>query len=226
MRNVALIMAGGSGVRINNNTPKQYIELNGKPIIRISIEKFLNHPKIDAVKVVIAKGHEELYKNASEGLNLLPFVYGGNIRQNSVFNGLKSFKPDSPKNILIHDAARPFVSNETISNVIEKLSNYKAVDVASNIKDTIKYKNKDKLSLIDRNNTYATQTPQGFDFKTIMALHEKYQGHEATDDIALAINNDVEIAIVQGEENNFKITTDFDLMISKFIFRESICSHQ
>lgn len=221
MQNIVLIVAGGHGTRIKRDIPKQYLKLGGKNILRLTIEQFLNHPKIDAIKVVIAKEHEGLYKEATKGLDLLPFSYGGTLRPNSVLNGLKDLKTFNPKNVLIHDAARPFVSEEIISNVIDQLQKFKAVDVGINIKDTIKYQNDKDISIIDRSKLYATQTPQGFDFKTILDLHEKYQNIESTDDISLAINERVSIAIVQGDEMNFKITTEQDLKFGDFIQKEA-----
>lgn len=222
MQNIALIVAGGNGTRVGSNVPKQYLKLNGKYILRLSIERFLAHPKINSVKVVIAQDHDNLYREATEGLKLLPFSYGGILRNNSVLNGLKDLKQNNPKNVLIHDAARPFVSDQIISEVIEKLTKYKAVDVGAMIKDTIKSLNENKISLIDRNKLYATQTPQGFDFNTILALHEKYKDLSPTDDISLAIKDSIDIGLANGSENNFKITTEHDLRLGEFLFKEAI----
>lgn len=114
MKNIALIVAGGSGLRIGGSKAKQYLSINGKSILRVAVEQFLKNPAVDAVKVVIAKGHEHEYTEATKGLNLLPFCYGGETRQESVLNGLLDLKAINPKNVLIHDAARPFVTQEII----------------------------------------------------------------------------------------------------------------
>ncbi len=210
MKNVALIVAGGKGVRVNAPRAKQYLSVNGANILRQSIEKFLNHPEIHAVKVVIAKGHEQDYQDAISGLEVLPFCYGGETRQESVYNGLNDLKSLNLKNVLIHDAARPFVSTQIISDVIKMLETHKAVDVGVEPKDTIKTAGA-TVATLDRSKLYCTQTPQGFDFATIIELHNKNVGKQLTDDITLAIEAGHKIGLVQGDYANIKITTPEDL---------------
>ncbi len=210
MKNIALIVAGGNGTRLGNSIPKQYLKINGESILRKTIEKFLNCPSIDAVKVVIAKDHEELYQAATTGLKLLPFSIGGNTRQESVFNGLKDLSELSPSHVLIHDAARPFVTNDIIYNVINMLEIYKAVDVGIAPKDTIKLQGED-ISTLDRSKLYQTQTPQGFHYETIYALHKHNQGLNATDDITLALDAGIKVGVANGDYKNIKITTSEDL---------------
>ena len=210
MKNIALIVAGGSGLRIGGSKAKQYLSINGKNILRVAIEQFLKNPAVDAVKVVIAKGHENEYAEATKGLSLLPFCYGGKTRQESVLNGLMDLKELNPKTVLIHDAARPFVTQEIIYNVVNMLEIFKAVDVGITPKDTIK-QNDAEISLLDRSKLYCTQTPQGFDFQTILSLHSKYKSEEATDDISLAIKDNIEVGIALGDYKNIKITTPEDL---------------
>lgn len=217
MKNVALIVAGGIGSRMGLDTPKQYIPISGKPIIIHTIEQFLKNPDIDGVKVVIAKGHEEYYYSVIGEMKLLPFSYGGETRQDSVRNGLQDLAKYNPTNVLIHDAARPFLSQDIITECISALKKNKAVDVGITPKDTIKTLSNE---VIDRNQLYQTQTPQCFDYKTISSLHEKYIGKNLTDDIALALKDKIEIAFVEGHESNIKITTVDDLKYGEFLMNQ------
>src|ERR1041384_1097700 len=104
---VALIVAAGRGSRFGGSAPKQYVELAGKPVLRHSLETFLNHPRIDAVRVVIHPDDRALYDDVAKGLSPLDPVTGGATRQESVRRGLQSLREISPGSVLIHDAARP-----------------------------------------------------------------------------------------------------------------------
>ena len=210
MKNIALIVAGGTGARMSGIMPKQYIELNGKAILRQTIERFLQHPGIHAVKVVIHPDHQELYKQATKGLTLLPVSFGGAQRNNSVLNGLRDLQALNPDTVLIHDSVRPFVSDSIISEVLSSLKQFKAVDVGVKPKDTVKEINAG-IKVLNREMLYNTQTPQGFDFQTILSLHEKFKDKSVTDDISLALEQCIEVKVVEGSYANIKITTDDDL---------------
>ena len=111
---VALIVSAGRGTRISGKIPKQYLPLGGETILSKTNRLFINHPGIDAVRVVIHPDDQDLYKTAISGLDLLSPVYGGIERQDSVRYGLESFEELGPKNVLIHDSVRPFVSGSLI----------------------------------------------------------------------------------------------------------------
>ena len=131
-------MAGGSGSRYGSDIPKQYLSINNQSILRFIVNKFLNHQSIDAVMVGISDGHLELYKNAVEDLDLLPHALSGARRQDTVRNLLEAVAEYSPENVLIHDAARIFIDNETIENLIQSLENYKGAIAATRVNDTMK----------------------------------------------------------------------------------------
>jgi 2-C-methyl-D-erythritol 4-phosphate cytidylyltransferase/2-C-methyl-D-erythritol 2,4-cyclodiphosphate synthase len=219
MKNLVLIVAGGNSARFGGDIPKQYSKINGKTVLRWSIDAFLQNDLIDDVLVVINKNHMSLYEDSTRDINILPPVIGGNTRQESVFLGLQRLEELNPQNILIHDAARPMVSTNLIADVIKKLDDYDAVDVALSISDTIKYQNDGILEVLNRDKAYMTQTPQGFRFATIMQLHKIAQG-EYTDDISLCIHGNVDVGKVVGEQANIKITTQDDLKYFKFMIKE------
>ncbi len=218
MHTIALILAGGHGTRLQGSLPKQYLPIqsdaiqcyDATSILRRSIDAFLQHPKIDAVCVVIGPNDTELYVQATKGLSLLPAVIGGSSRQQSTYNGLQALKDFAPHNVLIHDAARPFVTSTIIDNVIAGLEQYEAIDLAVPVTDTIKSHANGHITLLQRDQLYATQTPQGFRYKIILDLHQCYRDQACTDDIALCIMGGIPINIVTGEAENVKITTQQD----------------
>ncbi len=221
MGNVVLIVASGLGTRLNTAIPKQYLLLGGSSILKLTILKFLNHHKIDKIKVVIHEKHKELYDEAIKGIDdkLLPPSWGGEVRQDSVRNGLNDLIECGPEKVLIHDAARPFVSEEIISNVLKQLELYEAVDTGISVKDTLKSKN--PTAIYNRDNFYLTHTPQGFNFKTILELHNKYKGKPFTDDIGLCIEEGINIGFVESNSQNIKITTKDCLTYARFIMQEN-----
>jgi 2-C-methyl-D-erythritol 4-phosphate cytidylyltransferase / 2-C-methyl-D-erythritol 2,4-cyclodiphosphate synthase len=211
----ALIVAGGKGQRIGGELPKQYHKIGGKTILEKSIKAFYNNKLVDKVCVVIAKDHEALFKNFADKYKNLIFCYGGNTRQDSVRLGLKKLAEFSPEKILIHDAARPFVSESIIYNVINELKNSDAVLPAVKVKDTIKVATGMAVKeTLPRENLFSAQTPQGFKFDIIHNLHKKYSGMEFTDDVALAEKDGIKVKIVEGEYSNYKITTEDDLKMA------------
>lgn len=214
MGTYALIVAAGSGLRLGSEMPKQYLSIAGRSILEITASKFLECPAIDGVMVVIAKEHQLLYDEAIKGLGLLPCAYGGASRQISVKNGLEALSKYNPSKVLVHDAARPMVEGSLIERVVEALDAFEAVDVKVSVPDTIKDESNLKHA-IDRSNMYLTQTPQGFRFPQILALHKEFEGRDLTDDVRLAIEGGISLCAVEGARTNFKITTEEDLRMAE-----------
>jgi 2-C-methyl-D-erythritol 4-phosphate cytidylyltransferase/2-C-methyl-D-erythritol 2,4-cyclodiphosphate synthase len=183
-----LISAAGRGTRINTpDLPKQYLSLCGVSVLRHTINAFINHPKVDHILVVIHPDDIELYKEAVIGLDLLPPVFGGARRQDSVRLGLDALKEFSPTKVLIHDAARPFISKQIISTVINQLDIAAAAIPAIPLDDTIKKCADGKtLWTVDRTDLWRVQTPQGFLFSEIIDQHHLYQDKNFTDDASVS----------------------------------------
>ena len=217
MKNIAIIVAAGNSTRFNCAIPKQYLIMNGRSVLNWTMRAFLASDFIDNVLVVINKDHKDLYYNSTEEFGILDPIIGGKTRNESVLLGLKALEQINPKNVLIHDAARPLISTKLIDEVISQLQNYSAVDVGIGITDTIKHNfAKNKIKTIDRNKLYATQTPQGFQYKTILDLH-KQSNANYTDDISLCIENGIRICKIEGDKNNIKITNSSDIEFCKYI---------
>lgn len=216
-----IIVAGGSGARFESDTPKQYHLLNGEMVLRHTVKKFANHPSIAHISVVIGEGHDTLYMKAVEDLpKCLPPVYGGATRQQSVYNALQSLVLKSDDFVLIHDAARPCVSPECITNIINALDKTSAASLAIPVTDTLRKTDKKIFEdIIPRDNLCAMQTPQAFHFRVIKSAHENFKGDNMTDDTALVSAMGIDVTLVNGSRRNIKITTPEDMMIaSSFLY--------
>ena len=212
MTAIALIVAAGKGTRTGLNTPKQYIEIAGKTILYRTVDAFLAHPGIDHICVVIGEDDMAQYEAAVAGLDLLPPVFGGATRQESVRSGLESLTEFSPDFVLIHDAARPFISEEVISRCLAKLQQAAAVLPALAITDSLKSIEGERITgALNRDKIVAAQTPQAFAFAPILAAHRTFAGENLTDDTALAERAGIEVVMAQGDPANFKITTPADI---------------
>ncbi|HVJ33496.1 MAG TPA: bifunctional 2-C-methyl-D-erythritol 4-phosphate cytidylyltransferase/2-C-methyl-D-erythritol 2,4-cyclodiphosphate synthase [Terriglobia bacterium] len=211
---IALIVAAGSGLRIGGEVPKQFLHLAGKPLLRYCLETFLAHPRISGVCVVINPSYRPFYDAAAAGLPLMPAVNGGATRQESVRLGLESLTSQQPDLVLIHDAARPFLDAATIDRTLDALDQHQAALVAVPVVDTLK-RAADGFSgqTVDRKDLWRAQTPQGFRFISILAAHRAVadSGKEMTDDAAVAEAAGQRVMLVEGHEDNFKVTTPADL---------------
>lgn len=193
--------------------PKQYQLLNALPIIRHSAELFASHPAIAGVQMVIHPDHQSQYEQAISGLSLLPPCLGGPTRQASVLAGLEVLPASPGDRVLIHDAARPFLSAALIDRLIAALERERAVIPALPLTDTIKRAEAGRVSeTLDRTTLFAAQTPQAFDYKAILNAHRACKGASSyPDDAAVAEAAGIPIAIIPGDPHNRKITFPEDL---------------
>ncbi len=205
----ALIVAGGRGVRAGDGVPKQYRALGGKAVLRHSIETFLAHPGIAGVQVVIHPDDRALYAAAVTGLGLPPAVDGGATRQASVLNGLEAIS--GATHVLIHDAARPFVTSAMIDRVIAALVTNDGATPALPVVDSLRTGDATVDGEIARDRLHRVQTPQGFALAPILAAH-RAAASTATDDVAVAIAAGITVALVAGDESAFKLTTPDDFV--------------
>lgn len=213
---VALIVAAGHGVRAGEGLPKQYRPLGGTPILRRTIQAFLNHPMVDAVQVVIGAEHGELYESATKGLPLPSPITGGETRQESVLRGLESLTDLKPSLVLIHDAARPLVSADIIGATIAALETHDAALPVLAASDTLKRLHEGVVEeTVPRENLGAAQTPQGFRFDKILAAHRAARDTSVTDDAAIAERAGLAVAAVPGSRFNIKLTTPEDFVIAE-----------
>lgn len=220
-RNIAVVLAGGSGKRMGTNVPKQYLEIRGRMVIEYAIDAFDKNDKIDEVAVVVSADNvETMQEIASQNnwLKLTNILVGGKERYDSSLSAINAYK-DVDCNIIFHDAARPLVTQKIINDVVEKLKTCKAVGVAQPSVDTILFIEDGCIkSVPDRSTLRRAQTPQGFDIQVIKNAYEiglQDPDFKATDDcgIVLRYRPDIPVHIVDGDEACMKITYKSDCKI-------------
>ena len=220
MRTAAIVLAAGRGVRAGGTIPKQYCEIGNRPIILRALEAFIAHPGIDAVQPVISEADRDLYQRAAGGLGaagLLEPVPGGVHRQASALAGLRALACQHPEHVLIHDSARPFVDQDTISRVLDALSRHDGVIPAIGISDGVWSVDPGRTCRhpMDREALCRAQTPQGFRFPAILAAHEACVGESCFDDASVATKAGITVACVAGNPSNLKLTTPEDLVSAR-----------
>ena len=220
IENALVILAGGVGSRFGKQLPKQFIQHNGENLIHFFLKR-INTNHFDIILIVHKNSYFKYIKKVIDDFPSVRFLFAnaGKNRQVSSFNGLKKLSPYSPKKVLIHDAARPFCSNDLLVKLLKKLNNnYSAIPYISNHDKKISLKEEitDNIKFI--------QTPQRFQFNIIHDAHKKTLLNNAKDDSALIIKK--YIKFIKGEKLNIKITYPEDLnyfkLFSKPIFKTGI----
>ncbi len=205
MKNALVILAGGKGKRFGQKTPKQFYKIGNKTILDIFLSN-LNTINFKVIIISIDKKYRKSLINNSE-INKIIFSEPGKTRQQSSFNALKKLYKYKIKNVLIHDAARPFCSNKLIKNILDKL------DKKNNCIPYIEYNdrqinksNKKDLDIIN------IQTPQGFKYDLIFKAHKKFNNEKFNDDASLIQKMNLKMYLLKGEKTNIKITYPEDLV--------------
>ncbi|KFB09987.1 bifunctional 2-C-methyl-D-erythritol 4-phosphate cytidylyltransferase/2-C-methyl-D-erythritol 2,4-cyclodiphosphate synthase [Nitratireductor basaltis] len=214
-----VLVAAGRGERAGGLTtgPKQYRTIAGKPVIRHTLEHFLQHPAIGPVVVAIHEDDAALFADAVKGLEeRVSSVTGGSTRQASTLRALEALSTWNPEKVLIHDAVRPFVDAKLLDRVIEAIDEDHGVLPALAVSDTLKRGTEDKLvgETVSRENLFAAQTPQGFPYARIHKAHEVAHAQsfmDFTDDSAIAEWAGLRMKLVRGSAANTKITWPEDL---------------
>ncbi|SFS09984.1 bifunctional 2-C-methyl-D-erythritol 4-phosphate cytidylyltransferase/2-C-methyl-D-erythritol 2,4-cyclodiphosphate synthase [Yoonia litorea] len=199
----AIIVAAGRGTRAGGDIPKQWQMLKGRPVVAYAIDCFVQHPGIDSLVLVV---HPDDAANArwAEAQNLI-VVTGGATRAESVKAGLAAV-PSGTQKVLIHDAARPLITPDLIDRVLGALETHQGAAPAVQVTDTLWHGEGSLVTGVqDRTGLYRAQTPQGFHLAPLRAAHDAGTGEE-TDDVAVARAAGLDVAIVEGDEDNIKIT--------------------
>jgi 2-C-methyl-D-erythritol 4-phosphate cytidylyltransferase/2-C-methyl-D-erythritol 2,4-cyclodiphosphate synthase len=209
---IALVAAAGRGTRFGAPLPKQYLPLGGVMVLRHGVQALVEHPAIAGVRVIIHPDDHAHYAAATAGLDVLAPVVGGAQRQDSVRSGLESLADDAPDLVLIHDGARPFLDRRVIDRVLGGLAAHQGAIAALPVRDTVKRGDGARIAAtIDRSALWRAQTPQGFHYRPILGAHRAAAGAELSDDAAVAEQAGIAVALVEGSEDNFKVTTMDDL---------------
>lgn len=227
LKSSVIIVAAGKGKRMGRDYNKQYIILENKPILAHTIEKFENNCYIDEIILVVGNDEVNFVKeNIVQKYNfkkITSIIEGGLERQDSVYNGLQSASKDC-NIVLVHDGARPFITDETIEKGIQVAKESGACVVAVPVKDTIKIinENMEVVNTPDRETLWAVQTPQIFAYTLLMEAYKKIQNRniKVTDDAMLVEKLGYTIKIIEGSYENIKITTPEDLILGEGILKK------
>lgn len=216
MECVAIVVAAGRGTRAGDGVPKQYRRIGGEPVLKRSLDALAQVDVVDAVQPVIG-GDDSTYFSDLGPLpaKILPPVAGGADRQASVLAGLEAIAVHTPRFVLVHDAARPFVPPEVIRRVRERLATCDAVVPVVAVTDTLRERigENEAGDVVPRDRLLAMQTPQGFAFDRLLAAHRKAAAtaERHTDDAAVAAAAGMAIATVDGARINAKLTSAEDI---------------
>jgi len=222
MKKYALILAGGSGKRIQRTTAKAFLTINNLLLFEYSLLQFISTKEIDAIILVVPEEYLSVSKkliHKKKYSKVTKVLVGGASRFESSFIGLSSIE-ETDAQVLIHDAARPFINNTTINNCIKALDKYDAVNILSPINDSIvEIKGQHIIGVADRTKFRQVQTPQGFTLTAIkkaqnLAIRDKLEN--ITDDFNLVLKYKTGTSTwIEGSRNNIKITYPDDIILAK-----------
>ena len=204
MSNCFILLAAGKGKRFKSKKPKQFTNYINKPLFMHSVDKALKSRLFKSI-IIVSNFPITNIKNKS-----IKIIKGGKERYQSSKNAINFIKNKNYKNVFIHDAARPNFSIKLLKRLRSNLKNNKAVVPFLKTENSSKYKIRNKIKNLVRDNLLFTQTPQCFDFKTLYNL-SKTNNKKVTDEASIFINNNQKVKFIKGENNNFKITTKSDL---------------
>ena len=236
MKNIAVIFAGGSGVRMNTRSkPKQFLELRGKPIIIYTLELFDNHPLIDGIVVVCLESWIPFLKKMLKKFEInkvVKIVSGGDSGQDSIYRGLCAVedyckdKGEENAVVLIHDGVRPLIVDETITRNIEKVHEKgSAITVVPAIETFVIQKEEGQMVIPDRSSCLLARAPPSFYLKDILSIHRKNKENgniTFIDSCSMMSYFGYKMATIEGPMENIKITTPTDY----FIFRAMVEVHE
>lgn len=226
--NIALILSGGTGTRLGNDIPKQYLECGGKKIVTYCLETFQKCNFVDVIWVVAHEEFREVFEK-TEFSKIKGFSSPGKTRQLSIYNGLKDIAcfASAEDMVIIHDAARPLVSEQLICELIEKTKDCDGAIPVLPMKDTVYFsEDGQRISkLVKREKIYAGQAPESFLYGKYLTANERllpdeiYKINGSTEPAIMAGMN---IAMIPGDERNFKITTKQDLERFEEVLKQKV----
>ena len=229
--NIAIIFAGGSGIRMGAGIPKQFLEINGKPVIIHTLQLFQYHKDIDKIYVAINGDYEDYMKELVDEYRLTKVVAvfpGGETAQDSIYTALKKAEEENPEDsiVLLHDGVRPFISREVITNNINGGKEKGNAITCTSCFETILISDDGKVvkDVPYRKNTFAAQAPQSFYLKDIIAAHdvvrarpEKYEN--MVDACTIIRSQGIEANMVEGNRGNIKVTTPEDVYMFRALLQ-------
>jgi 2-C-methyl-D-erythritol 4-phosphate cytidylyltransferase len=216
MQKTVIIVAGGSGIRMNSEIPKQFIEIKGKPILMHTILRFFEYDKNISIRLVLPENQIDNWKMLcrKHSFSVYHEIFPGGItRFHSVKNGLNGISNDGL--IAIHDGVRPLVDTETINKCFQVAEEYGAAIPVTDLQETIRKTDGDYSFTVDRKTFKLVQTPQVFDAQFILEAYNQKFDESFTDDASVFESTGKLVMLVEGNKENIKITTPVDLRIAQ-----------
>lgn len=220
MKHYAIIVGGGSGSRMGSYIPKQFLLINGKPIVMYTIEAFYKSDLKPTIILVIPLEYKEYWNELCMEYNFeIPhsIIFGGENRFNSVKNALKELEENSI--VAIHDAVRPIIKNQIINNAFLQAELHNNAITAIAVKDSVRQIIGDTSVQLNRDEIYLIQTPQAFKFDILQKAYNLEYNKRFTDDASVVESLGYKINLIAGDVENIKITFPEDLKLAEFYLR-------
>ena len=230
LRTVAVIPAAGMGLRMGGEQAKQFLDFGGRPLLSVTLKKFQACPAIDRIILVVHPGEmDHCQREIVERFDLTKveeLVIGGKNRQDSVRLGIEASRGDYGL-VLIHDGVRPLIHPGLIERAVAAARKDRAVITALPAKETVKKIDKDGLVIktCDRRQVWLVQTPQVFRYEDIIMAHQRavQEGWDAvTDDALLMEKMGIPVKVIEGSEDNIKVTTPHDMELARFLLKREL----
>lgn len=221
MKKYVIIVAGGKGKRMSADLPKQFLKLGDKPILMHTIQRFAEYDPTMKIIVVLPQDQQEFWKDLCRQYNFMvphKTANGGNTRFQSVKNGLALIRETGL--VGIHDGVRPFVTNEVIDRCYKTAEATGAVIPVVDILETVREVLPEGSRSVNRNSYKVVQTPQVFQNDLLLRAYNQLYREEYTDDATVVESCDIKVTLVEGNRENIKITTPFDMMLGEVILQK------
>ncbi len=215
-----IIVAGGKGLRMGSDIPKQFLPIGGKPVLMRTLERFREYSPTLQIILVLPKAQQDYWHQLCKGYNFeVEYVLadGGETRFHSVQNGLAKIPDDAEGVVGVHDGVRPFPSIDVIRNCYETARTAKAVIPVISVVETVRHLQGNTSETVPRNDYRLVQTPQTFDIQLLKAANRQPYRDDFTDDASVVESYGHSITLVEGNRENIKITTPYDLKIAEVL---------
>ena len=215
-----IIVAGGKGLRMGSDIPKQFLPIGGKPVLMRTLERFRAYSSALQIILVLPEAQQDYWRKLCEEYHFdveYNLANGGQTRFHSVQNGLALVPDDAEGVVGVHDGVRPFPSIEVIRNCYETARTAKAVIPVIPVVETVRHLEGDKSVTVPRGDYRLVQTPQTFDIQLLKAANRQPYNDGFTDDASVVESYGFEITLVEGNRENIKITTPYDLKIAEVL---------
>ena len=215
-----IIVAGGKGLRMGSDIPKQFLPIGGKPVLMRTLERFRAYSSALQIILVLPEAQQDYWRQLCEDYRFdveHQIANGGQTRFHSVQNGLALVPDDAEGVVGVHDGVRPFPSIEVIRNCYETARTAKAVIPVIPVVETVRHLEGDKSVTVPRGDYRLVQTPQTFDIQLLKSANRQPYNDGFTDDASVVESYGFEITLVEGNRENIKITTPYDLKIAEVL---------